>query len=242
MIQLDKRELSFPDVTLADEDGALAYGGDLSEARLLLAYKSGIFPWFSGSLPVWYAPDPRFVLYPEELRISKSMKVLFKREAFRVTMNQDFESVIRACKSTKREGQQGTWITRNMEQAYIRLHKAGWAHSVEAWNGDRLVGGLYGIRMGAMFFGESMFSRATDASEMALVHLVARLRAGGYRLLDTQFITAHLEQFGAVEISRASYRRLLKPAVRAKADFYVLGGTGDVLAAGAVLQLTTQTS
>ena len=165
MIQLDKRELSFPDVTYADADGALAYGGDLSEARLLLAYKSGIFPWFSGNVPLWYAPDPRFVLYPEELRVSKSMKVLLKREAFRVTMNQDFPAVIRACKTTKRDGQRGTWITRDMENAYIRLHNAGWAHSVEAWNGDRLVGGLYGIRIGAMFFGESMFSHESNASK-----------------------------------------------------------------------------
>ena len=210
MIQLDKRELSFPDVTLADEDGALAYGGDLSEARLLLAYKSGIFPWFSGSLPVWYAPDPRFVLYPEELRISKSMKVLFKREAFRVTMNQDFEAVIRACKSTKREGQQGTWITRNMEQAYIRLHKAGWAHSVEAWNGDRLVGGLYGIRMGAIFFGESMFSHESNASKYAFISFVQQMAAEEIGLIDCQVYTPHLESLGARHIPRSSFMFLLE--------------------------------
>ena len=210
MIQLKKGELSFPDVTNADVDGALAYGGDLSEARLLLAYKSGIFPWFSGNVPVWYAPDPRFVLYPEELKVSKSMKVLLKRDAFRVTMNQDFESVIRACKSTKREGQQGTWITRQMEQAYIRLHRSGWAHSVEAWNGDRLVGGLYGIRIGAMFFGESMFSHESNASKYAFIRFVEQMAAEEIGLIDCQVYTPHLESLGARHIPRSSFMFMLE--------------------------------
>ncbi len=210
MIQLDKRELSFPDVTYADADGALAYGGDLSEARLLLAYKSGIFPWFSGNVPLWYAPDPRFVLYPEELRVSKSMKVLLKREAFRVTMNQDFPAVIRACKTTKRDGQRGTWITRDMENAYIRLHKAGWAHSVEAWNGDRLVGGLYGIRIGAMFFGESMFSHESNASKYAFISFVQRMEAEEIGLIDCQVYTPHLESLGARHMPRNSFMFLVE--------------------------------
>ena len=210
MIQLDKRELSFPDVKYADDDGALAYGGDLSEARLLLAYKSGIFPWFSGNVPLWYAPDPRFVLYPEELRVSKSMKVLLKREAFRVTMNQDFPAVIRACKTTKRDGQRGTWITRDMENAYIRLHKAGWAHSVEAWNGDRLVGGLYGIRIGAMFFGESMFSHESNASKYAFISFVQRMEAEEIGLIDCQVYTPHLESLGARHIPRNSFMFLVE--------------------------------
>ena len=210
MIQLNKGELSFPDVRYADVDGALAYGGDLTEARLLLAYKSGIFPWFSGNVPVWYAPDPRFVLYPDELKVSKSMKVLLKREAFRVTMNQDFEAVIRACKSTKREGQQGTWITRHMEQAYIRLHKSGWAHSVEAWKGDRLVGGLYGIRMGAMFFGESMFSHESNASKYAFIRFVEQMAAEEIGLIDCQVYTPHLESLGARHIPRSSFMLMLE--------------------------------
>lgn len=210
MIQLNKGELSFPDVKNADVDGALAYGGDLSEARLLLAYKSGIFPWFSGNVPVWYAPDPRFVLYPEELKVSKSMKVLLKRDAFRVTMNQDFEAVIRACKSTKREGQQGTWITRQMEQAYIRLHRSGWAHSVEAWNGDRLVGGLYGIRIGAMFFGESMFSHESNASKYAFIRFVEQMAAEEIGLIDCQVYTPHLESLGARHIPRSSFMFMLE--------------------------------
>lgn len=210
MIQLKKGELSFPDVRNADVDGALAYGGDLSEARLLLAYKSGIFPWFSGNVPVWYAPDPRFVLYPEELKVSKSMKVLFKRDAFRVTMNQDFEAVIRACKSTQREGQQGTWITRQMEQAYIRLHRSGWAHSVEAWNGDRLVGGLYGIRIGAMFFGESMFSHESNASKYAFIRFVEQMAAEEIGLIDCQVYTPHLESLGARHIPRSSFMFMLE--------------------------------
>ena len=210
MIPLKKGELSFPDVRNADVDGALAYGGDLSEARLLLAYKSGIFPWFSGNVPVWYAPDPRFVLYPEELKVSKSMKVLLKRDAFRVSMNQDFESVIRACKSTKREGQQGTWITRQMEQAYIRLHRSGWAHSVEAWNGDRLVGGLYGIRMGAMFFGESMFSHESNASKYAFIRFVEQMAAEEIGLIDCQVYTPHLESLGARHIPRSSFMLMLE--------------------------------
>ena len=209
MFQLDKRILSFPDLKFADEDGALAYGGDLSEERLLLAYRSGIFPWYSGNVPVWYSPDPRFVLYPEELRISKSMKVLLKRQAFRVTMNQDFPAVIRACKITKREGQSGTWITRDMERSYIKLHESGYAHSVECWNGDKLVGGLYGIRLGHVFFGESMFSHESNASKYAFISSVQQMAAEDIGLIDCQVHTPHLESLGARYIPRDSFKLLI---------------------------------
>ena len=209
MILLDNRELRFPDLKYTDEDGALAYGGDLSEERLMLAYKSGIFPWFSGNVPVWYAPDPRFVLFPEELNISKSMKVLLKRQTFEITINRDFPSVIRACKTTKREGQYGTWITREMERAYIRLHKSGWAHSVEAWSDGQLVGGLYGIRIGGVFFGESMFSHLSNASKYAFITFVQQLKTEGVSLVDCQVHTEHLESLGARHIPRDEFMSMI---------------------------------
>jgi leucyl/phenylalanyl-tRNA--protein transferase len=209
MIRLDNKELRFPALKYADEDGALAYGGDLCEARLLLAYRSGIFPWFSGNVPVWYAPDPRFVLFPEELKVSKSMQVLLKREAFHVTINRDFPSVIHGCKSTKRDGQAGTWITRDMEKAYIQLHKSGWAHSVETWNGEKLVGGLYGIRLGRVFFGESMFSHESNASKYAFITFVNHLAAEGVALIDCQVHTPHLESLGARHIPRDDFMGLV---------------------------------
>lgn len=209
MILLDNRELRFPDLKYTGEDGALAYGGDLSEERLLLAYKSGIFPWFSGNVPVWYAPDPRFVLFPEELNISKSMKVLLKRQTFEITINRDFPSVIRACKTTKREGQYGTWITREMERAYIRLHKSGWAHSVEAWSDGQLVGGLYGIRIGGVFFGESMFSHLSNASKYAFITFVQQLKTEGVSLVDCQVYTEHLESLGARHIPRDEFMSMI---------------------------------
>lgn len=209
MIPLDNRELRFPDLKYTDEDGALAYGGDLSEERLLLAYKSGIFPWFSGNVPVWYAPDPRFVLFPEELNISKSMKVLLKRQTFEITINRDFPSVIRACKTTKREGQYGTWITREMERAYIRLQKSGWAHSVEAWSDGQLVGGLYGIRIGGVFFGESMFSHLSNASKYAFITFVQQLKTEGVSLVDCQVYTEHLESLGARHIPRDEFMSMI---------------------------------
>lgn len=209
MIQLDNRELRFPDLKYADEEGALAFGGDLSEERLLLAYKSGIFPWFSGNVPVWYAPDPRFVLFPDELIISKSMKVLLKRQTFDITINRDFASVIRACKTTKREGQYGTWITMDMERAYNQSHKSGWAHSVEAWSEGQLVGGLYGIRIGAVFFGESMFSRMSNASKYAFITFVHQLKTEGVGLIDCQVYTEHLESLGARHIPRNEFMAMI---------------------------------
>src|SRR5580765_6092915 len=158
------RELVFPPPELAEPDGLLAIGGDLSVERLLLAYSSGIFPWYEGEDILWWSPEPRFVLFPEQLRVSKSMHQLIKKQAFEFTINKDFEQVIAHCKMIERKGQGGTWITREMKEAYTRLHRLGYAHSAEVWKGGELVGGLYGIRMGKMFFGESMFSKVSNAS------------------------------------------------------------------------------
>jgi leucyl/phenylalanyl-tRNA--protein transferase len=209
MIQLDDHIISFPDPKYADEDGALAYGGDLSIDRLLIAYSSGIFPWFSGKTPIWYSPDPRFVLFPDSLKVSKSMQVLLKRNSFHVTVNRDFQSVIRACRTIRREGQYGTWITGPMEQAYMDLHKAGWAVSVEAWQGDRLAGGLYGIRMGRVFFGESMFSHVSNASKYAFISYARQLQAENVAVIDCQVHTPHLESLGAEMIPRTRFLELL---------------------------------
>lgn len=188
-------------------------GGDLSTERLLAAYKKGIFPWYEGDTPLWWCPDPRFVLFPGELRVSKSMKVLLKRQAFTFTVNKDFPSVIRACKQMSRKGQDGTWITDEVERAYIKLHQLGHAHSAEAWEGDQLAGGLYGIRMGNVFFGESMFSRADNASKYAFISYAGQLRLEGVQLIDCQVYTEHLESLGARMIPRTEFINLLKDLV-----------------------------
>lgn len=198
---LDER-LIFPPVDHSEQDGILAVGGDLRPERLLLAYSSGIFPWYSGRQIQWWSPDPRFVLYPPNLKISKSMKVLFNKRAFRVTVNKSFREVISNCKEIKRDGQGGTWITPEMKQAYIKLHELGYAHSVEAWQGEELVGGLYGIRMNNVFFGESMFSKVSNASKFAFISFVLHLEKEGVELIDCQVYTEHLESLGAQMISR----------------------------------------
>lgn len=198
-------ELIFPPVHLAEPDGLLAIGGDLSPERLQLAYRSGIFPWFEGKEILWWSPDPRFILIPEELKVSKSMNVLLKRQAFRFTFNKAFEQVIENCKSVKRDGQLGTWITPDMKQAYIKLHQLGVAQSAEAWEGEELVGGLYGIRMGKAFFGESMFSKKSNASKYAFIRLVQQLQLEGVALIDCQVYTEHLESLGARMIPRTSF-------------------------------------
>lgn len=203
-------ELEFPPVHLAEPDGLLAIGGDLSPDRLQLAYRSGIFPWFEGRQILWWSPDPRFVLFPEELKVSKSMNVLLKRQAFRFTVDQAFDAVIENCKSVKREGQRGTWITPAMKNAYSQLHQLGIAHSAEAWEGDELVGGLYGIRMGNAFFGESMFSHSSNASKYAFIRFVQQLQAEGVSLIDCQVYTAHLESLGARMIPRAAFIEKVK--------------------------------
>ncbi|MDX2010363.1 MAG: leucyl/phenylalanyl-tRNA--protein transferase [Myxococcaceae bacterium] len=189
---------AFPPAHTANEDGILAVGGDLSPARLVAAYQRGIFPWYSEGLPIlWHCPDPRFVLEPARLHVPKSLKKTAARQPYRLTLDTAFEQVIDGCAKTKRPGQRGTWITRDMRRAYVTLHQLGLAHSCEAWRGDELVGGLYGVSLGHVFFGESMFARADDASKLAFVTLVEWLRSWGVGLIDCQQETAHLARFGA---------------------------------------------
>jgi len=206
IFRLDER-LLFPDPKLAEEDGLLAVGGDLSTERLLLAYQNGIFPWYSDETPIlWYSPFERFVLYPDELKISNSMKQVLRSGKFTVTVNQDFKSVIEACSKVPREGQDGTWITDDMKRAYVQLHDKGYAHSIEVWHENTLAGGLYGVQIGTVFCGESMFSVMSNASKIALIHLC---KSGLYRLIDCQVHTSHLESMGARLISRNEYLKLL---------------------------------
>ncbi len=205
------KDLIFPPVHLADKYGLLAFGGDLSAERLLLAYKSGIFPWYNQEEPiVWYSPDPRMVLFPKKLKISKSMKQVIRKNQFRATFNQNFEEVIANCKNSYREGQGGTWITDEMEQAYINLHNLGVAKSVEVWDGNELVGGLYGIDLGHIFCGESMFSKVSNASKFAFIYLVQKLEKEHYSLIDCQVYNEHLDSLGAEEISRSEFLTYLK--------------------------------
>lgn len=198
-------DLQFPDPNLAEADGLLAIGGDLSTERLIQAYKSGIFPWFEDDVPLWWSPDPRFVLFPNELKISTSMKTLLKRKAFTFTINKSFAEVIRNCKSVRRDGQAGTWITEEMQKAYNELNRLGYAISAEAWNDGELAGGLYGVRMGKIFFGESMFSHQSNASKYAFISLVEQLQSEGVELIDCQVYTAHLESLGARMIPRKEF-------------------------------------
>lgn len=203
------QNLKFPPVHLAEPDGLLATGGDLSTPRLVLAYRSGIFPWYSKPPVLWWSPDPRFVLFPDELKVSASMKQVLKKQVFRITMNQDFESVIGHCRYTYRHGQDGTWITDPMQEAYIRLHREGYALSVECWLEDKLVGGLYGVRMGNVFFGESMFSHVSNASKAAFITFVQSARANGLELIDCQVYTDHLASLGGRFITRPEFLTLL---------------------------------
>ena len=205
------KDLVFPPVYLANKDGLLAFGGDLSPERLLLAYKSGIFPWYNQGEPiVWYSPDPRMVLFPKNLKISKSMKQIIRKNKFKATFNQNFPEVISNCKNSYREGQGGTWITDEMEQAYLNLHNLGVAKSVEVWEGNELVGGLYGIDLGHIFCGESMFSKVSNASKFAFIYLVQELEKEHYKLIDCQVYNEHLASLGAEEISRSAFLSYLK--------------------------------
>jgi leucyl/phenylalanyl-tRNA--protein transferase len=207
IFRLDKR-IVFPDPSLAEEDGLLAVGGDLSTHRLLLAYHNGIFPWYSDDTPIlWYSPHERFVLFPDELKISKSMRRALRSERFRVTNDQNFAGVINACSTVNRKDQPGTWITADMKDAYIRLYREGYAHSVEAWEDEKLVGGLYGVRVGEVFCGESMFSKVSNASKAALISLS---NTGNYKLIDCQVYTEHLESMGARMINREEYLGILQ--------------------------------
>ena len=202
--------MPLPPAASAGRQGIVAVGGGLSPQRLLEAYRGGIFPWYQEGQPVlWHSPDPRMVLPPRELVVNRSLRKSIRRARFELRMDTAFEAVIRACAQVPREGQDGTWITEEMIQAYIGLHGIGHAHSVEAWVGERLVGGLYGVAVGAVFCGESMFARESDASKVAFVGLVESLTRWGFELIDCQVYTEHLDRFGAFEIPRAQFLRAL---------------------------------
>lgn len=204
-------EIFFPPPYLANPDGILAVGGDLQAERLLLAYETGIFPWFSPDEPIiWWSPDPRFVLYPENLKVSKSMRPYLNGSKFRISYDQAFREVMSQCQQIARPGQNGTWITEEMLDAYCSLHQQGFAHSVEVWEGEKLVGGLYGISLGSCFFGESMFSRSSNASKTGFITLVRALQDRGFELIDCQVHTPHLESLGAQHIPRELFLEQLR--------------------------------
>ncbi len=205
------KDLVFPSVSKASEDGFLAIGGDLSPERLVLAYKNGIFPWFEEGDPIlWWSPNPRMVLFFEDLVVSKSMRNILNRDIFKVTFNHDFRGVISNCQKIKRDGQHGTWITNDMIDAYCKLNELGIAKSVEVWQDDELVGGLYGVDLGNIFCGESMFSKVPNASKVAFIHWSRHLEANNYKLLDCQIYNPHLESLGCLEISRDEFIKILK--------------------------------
>lgn len=204
------KELYFPPEGYASPEGILAIGGDLSADRLLLAYRNGIFPWFEDDEPIlWWCPPERMVLFLEELKVSKSMRNVLNRGIFHVTWNTAFEEVIALCRDIKRDGQRGTWITTEMNEAYCRLHKLGYAQSVEVWQGGELVGGLYGVDLGHVFCGESMFSLVPNASKVAFIALARHLKEKEYKLLDCQVHNNHLETLGAREIPRAEFLKII---------------------------------
>ena len=206
--------LLFPPPALAREDGLLAVGGDLSVERLLLAYRQGIFPWYSPGDPIlWWSPNPRLVLIPEEFHLAKRLGRTIRQQVFSTTFDTDFSGVIRACAETRRKEGEGTWLSEEMIEAYQRLHDLGYAHSVECWQGGKLVGGLYGVSLGAVFFGESMFSLVSDSSKIALAGLVGRLKDWAFELIDCQVGTGHLQRLGAREISGEEFSARLTQAV-----------------------------
>jgi leucyl/phenylalanyl-tRNA--protein transferase len=205
------KDIFFPPVSYADSDGILAIGGDLSPERLQLAYNSGVFPWFNEGEPIiWWSPNPRMVLYLDELAVSKSMRNILNRNLFKVTFNQNFRDVISNCQQVKRDGQSGTWITNDMIEAYCRLNELEMAKSVEVWQNDQLVGGLYGVDLGHVFCGESMFSLVSNASKVAFIALASQLKKDNYRLLDCQVYNEHLESLGCREIEREAFMLILK--------------------------------
>ncbi|MEQ6125234.1 leucyl/phenylalanyl-tRNA--protein transferase [Pseudotenacibaculum sp. MALMAid0570] len=207
MIWLSNK-IEFPSYESTSEEGIIAVGGDLSPERLMHAYKRGIFPWYSEEYPIlWHCPPERMVLFPEELKISKSMKQILRKEEFTISVNQAFEEVIRNCKSIKRNDGLGTWITDDMEKAYIQLYELGHAKSFEVWKGDELVGGLYGVDLGNVFCGESMFSKVSNASKIAFIHLI---KSHNYKLIDCQVYNDHLASLGAREIPRDEFLRYLE--------------------------------
>ena len=204
IFRLDDR-LVFPDPALAEPEGLLAVGGDLSTERLLLAYQNGIFPWYSDETPIlWYSPHERFVIYADELKISTSMKKFLRKKPFAITVNKSFKQVIEACATIERKDQEGTWITADMQKAYLKLRQQGYAHSIEVWQDDNLVGGMYGISVGNVFCGESMFSRVSNASKAALIYT-----CGLYKMIDCQMPTEHLASMGGRMIGRKEYMDVL---------------------------------
>lgn len=206
--------MTFPSVEQADADGLLAIGGSPSFERLLNAYKNGIFPWYNEGEPsCWYSPDPRFVLFPSRLKVSRSMKPLLKKNEFKFSIDQDFAGVIKNCREVKRNGEPGTWISDEIEEAYINLFKKGLAHSGETWKNNELIGGLYGVQLGSVFFGESMFASESNASKFAFINYVKFLENKGVQLIDCQVYTAHLESLGAEFISRKEFINLLKTLI-----------------------------
>ena len=207
-------DLVFPPPELAEADGLLAVGGDLSVDRLILAYSMGIFPWYSDGYPIlWWSPDPRLILIPQELKVSRSLRQTIKKDIFTITMDKAFEQVISNCADIRKGEDDGTWITNEMKEAYIQLHNAGYAHSVEAWNADELAGGLYGVILGRAFFGESMFAKKSDASKVAFVKFAEFLAKRGFELIDCQVTTRHLMNFGAREVPRTEFLELLTKAL-----------------------------
>ncbi len=207
----------FPDPAMAPADGLLALGGDLVEERLLDAYRRGIFPWYESGQPIlWWSPDPRYVLRPADLRVSRSLAQRIRSGRFEVRYDTVFPRVIRACANIRRKGEHGTWITSAMIKAYERLFDRGYAHSIESWRGGILAGGLYGVSLGASFFGESMFTHESDASKVAFVHLVERLSGWGFSLIDCQMQTDHLERFGARDMPRSEFLRRLETSLKAE--------------------------
>lgn len=208
--QILGNNLVFPPPESADEEGMLAIGGDLSPERLLAAYRLGIFPWYEGDIPVWWNPDPRFVLLPNNLKISHSMKPILKKGLFNFTKNICFEQVIRNCMQVPRHGQDGTWINEDVVSAYTNLHVMGKVHSYETWQNNELVGGFYGLKLGKVFFGESMFSKVPNASKAAFVTAVLEMQKEGIELIDCQVYTPHLESLGASMVSRNTFLNLLK--------------------------------
>lgn len=204
------KNISFPPLETADEDGFLAIGGDLSPERLLEAYRHGIFPWYNEEDPIcWWSPDPRCIIFPEHLHVSKSMQRVINNKQFRFSVNEAFTQVMRSCSTIKRKGEHGTWIHQEMIEAYTKLHEQGFACSAEAWLDDKLVGGVYGLRMGKLFFGESMFSAVANASKFAFIKWVRLLQDEGVKLIDCQMHNSHLESLGAEMIPRATFINII---------------------------------
>ena len=227
---LDSDTINFPSTTkaLTEPNGLLAAGGGLSIEWLTEAYRRGIFPWYQSGQPIlWWSPDPRLTLTPASFVASRSLRKLIRKHRYQILFDTNFMKVINQCALIER-GSDGTWITTEMAYAYSELHRAGFAHSVEVWSGDMLVGGLYGVAVGGMFFGESMFSRMQNASKVALLHLVDRLKFGNFILLDTQFLTNHLKTMGAYEIDQESFVSILKKALKSNSDFYKIGESGEL--------------